>query len=183
MELIRTFISVDIPRRIQKEIKKLQDELPGFEGKRTELENLHLTLKFLGEINEERVEEIKKCLKTIKLEKFETIIDKIGCFDNRRSSKYSRNLIVWVHLRNCNTLQKIIDEKLEDLFKKEERFMSHVTIARVKFLKNKNYFLGELDKVKIPPGLKFNVNNFELKKSTLTPEGPVYESLEEYSLA
>lgn len=176
MELTRTFISVDLPRRIQKEIKKLQDKLPGFEGKRTELENLHLTLKFLGEISEERIEEIKKCLKTIKFEKFECEIDRVGVF----SPKFVK--IVWVHLRNCNRLQKVIDEALSGIFKKEERFMSHVTIARVKYLKNKNYFLGELDKIKIPLGLKFKVNNFELKKSTPTPDGPVYEILEEYTL-
>jgi len=177
MEPIRTFISVDIPRRIQREIKKLQDELPGFEGKRTELENLHLTLKFLGEVDEEKIEEIKKRLRDVKFEKFDTKIGGVGVF----SPKFVK--IVWVHLKNCNRLQKVIDEALSGMFEKERRFMSHLTIARVKFLKNKNYFLGELDKIKIHPGLKFNVNNFELKKSTLTPEGPVYESLERYTLA
>jgi 2'-5' RNA ligase len=50
---------------------------------------------------------------------------------------------------------------------------------RVKYLKNKNYFLGELKKIKLPL-LKFRVDSFKLKKSTLTPEGPIYEILEEY---
>ncbi len=177
MEIIRTFISIDIPKKIQKEIRKLQDELPGFEGGRTDPENLHLTLKFLGEINEEKIGEVKNKLKKVKFKKFDTEVDDVGVF----SPKFVK--IVWVHLKNCNRLQKLIDEGLKDLFPREERFMSHVTIARVKYLKNKNYFLGEMDKIKIPPGLKFKVNNFELKKSTLTPDGPIYETLERYTLA
>ena len=176
MELIRTFISIDLPKRVQKEIKKLQDELPSFDGKRTDLENLHLTLKFLGEIDEEKIIEIKRRLEEIKLQSFESEIDEVGVF----SPQFVK--IVWLHLTNCNRLQKLIDEKLSDIFKPEKRFMSHVTISRVKYLKNKNYFLGELDKIKIPSGLKFKVNNFELKKSTLTPDGPIYEVLERYIL-
>ena len=182
MELTRIFISIDLPEQVQRVIKKLQNQLPGFEGKKTESENLHLTLKFLGEIDKEMIIEVKRRLKEIKLKSFEAEIDEIGVFDNRRSRKYSRNLIVWVHLTNCNKLQKLVDERLDGLFPKEKRFMSHVTIARVKYLKNKNYFLGELKKIKIPSGLKFKVNNFGLKKSTLTPDGPLYETLEEYTL-
>jgi 2'-5' RNA ligase len=173
MELTRCFISIDLPRLIQKELKKIQDLLPGFTGKKTEPENLHLTLKFLGEIDEEKIIEIKRRLKDVKFKAFECNINEIGVF----SEKYVR--IVWVHLSNCLKLQKAVDDKLEGLFEKEHRFMSHVTIARVKSIKNKNYFLGELKKVKIPL-LKFKVNSFKLKKSTLTPEGPIYEILEEY---
>ena len=176
MELTRTFISIDLPKRVQREIKKLQDELPGFEGKRTDPENLHLTLKFLGEIDEEKIEEVKHRLKKVTFRKFESEVDEIGVF----SPKFIK--IVWIHLSNCDKLQKLVDEKLEGLFPKENRFMSHVTIARVKYLKNKNYFLGELDKIEIQAGLKFKVNNFELKKSTLTPDGPIYETLERYNL-
>ena len=76
MELTRTFISIDLPKRIQKEIKKLQDELPGFEGGRTDPENLHLTLKFLGEIDEEKIGEVKNELKKVKLKKFEVFSER-----------------------------------------------------------------------------------------------------------
>jgi 2'-5' RNA ligase len=179
MELIRSFISVDLPENIQREIKKLQDQLPGFEGKRTELENLHLTLKFLGDVGENDIEEVKKRLREIKFSEFECEVDELGVFDNRRSRKRSRKIIVWLHLSNCEELQRVVDEKLEGLFGKEERFMGHVTIARVKYLKNKNYFLGELGKIKVP-ALKFKVDNFRLKKSELREIGPIYETLEEF---
>jgi len=174
METIRAFISVDLPRRIQRNIKKIQNSLPGFEGKITDPENLHLTLKFLGEVDGKKIEEIKKRLRDVNFEKFDTEIDRVGVF----SPKFVK--IVWVHLSKCNKLQRIVDESLSGIFKKEERFMSHLTISRVKFLKNKNYFLGELKKIKIPK-IKFIVDKFRLKKSILTPEGPVYETLEEYN--
>ena len=108
--------------------------------------------------------------------KFEAKISEIGFFP----SSYIK--ILWVKLDNCQNIQRIIDEKLECIFKKEEKFMSHVTIARVKYVKNKKYFLEELKKTEIPDGLKFKVKSFELKKSILKKTGPIYETIEEYEL-
>lgn len=176
---MRTFISIDMPENILEEIKKIQDSLPEFYGKFTEPENLHLTLKFLGEIDEEKVEAIKEKLKEIKLNKFETEIKHFGFFDNvKRGKRYGP---VWLYLNNCEGLQKEVDEKLSSLFEKEKRFMSHLTIARVKKIDDKKYFLDELKKIEIPK-TKFVVDKFRLKMSTLTKQGPVYETLEEYIL-
>ena len=172
---MRCFISINIPKQVAREIKKIQDKLPEFSGKKTELENFHLTLKFLSQIDEDKVEEVKKKLNEIKFEKFESEIDLIGVF----SEKFIR--IIWLHLANCDNLQKIVDEKLKDLFEPERRFMSHLTIARVKNIKDKKKFLEELKKVKIPK-IKFNVNSFYLMKSELTSDGPRYEVIEEYFL-
>ena len=86
-----------------------------------------------------------------------------------------------MHLFNCNKLQETIDEKLKDLFEPERRFMSHLTIARVKSIKDREKFLQELKKIKIEK-MNFVVDRFKLKKSTLTSEGPVYETIEEYKL-
>ncbi len=172
---MRTFISIDMPEEVKKEIKKIQNSLPEFYGKFTEPENLHLTLKFLGEIDEEKIGEVKKRLREMKVEGFEAEIDSIGVF----SEKFIR--IIWLYLSNCNDLQKEVDEKLKDLFEPEKRFMSHLTIARVKKLDNKKYFLDELGKIKIPR-IKFRVENFKLKKSILTKQGPVYENIGEYFL-
>jgi len=172
---MRTFISIEIPEEIKKQIKKIQDKLPEFYGKKTKLENLHLTLKFLGEVSEERVKEIEEKLREIKFSKFETEIDSIGVF----SEKFVR--IIWLHLTGCKNLQSEIDERLKNLFEKEKRFMSHLTIARVKDIKNKEKFLEKLNEIKIPK-IKFVVEDFKLKKSTLTKQGPVYNDIENYSL-
>ena len=172
---MRCFISINIPKEVVQDIRKIQDKLPEFYGKKTELENLHLTLKFLGEIDEDKIKEVKKKLEEIKLEKFESEINLIGVF----SEKFIK--IIWLHLSGCDKLQKIVDEKLKDLFEKERRFMSHLTIARVKAIKDKKKFLEELKKIEVPK-IKFNVDKFYLMKSELTKKGPRYEIIEEYNL-
>jgi len=169
---MRAFIAVDIPKKIKKEVVKIQNSLPEFKGKKTEQENLHLTLKFLGEVNQEDLEKVKNKLKSIKFEQFETEIDSIGTFNAR---------IVWLHMTNCNELQKEIDKTLKDIFQPEERFMSHLTIARVKEIKDKKSFLKELGKIKFDK-IGFEVKEFKLKISTLTRKGPAYEDLEVYNL-
>jgi len=173
--MTRAFISIDIPKEIKIEIKGIQQNLPEFIGKITESENLHLTLKFLGEADEEKIEKIKNKLREIKLNKFKTRIDSLGVF----SEGFIR--IIWLHISNCEELQKEIDEKLKDLFRKENRFMGHLTIARVKGIKDKQEFLEKLKKIKIPK-INFVADKFKLKKSTLEKHGPVYETLEECTL-
>jgi len=171
---MRIFISIDLPKEIQKKIIKIQNSLPDFFGKKTEPENLHLTLKFLGEINEEKLEKVKQKLKEIKFNKFQAEIDNIGIF----SESFVR--IVWLHLSECEKLQKEIDEKLKNIFEPEKRFMSHLTIARIKKCDRKK-FLEKLKKIKISK-TKFDIGNFKLKKSILTEKGPIYENLGEYDL-
>ena len=172
---MRCFISLDIPEKIIKEISKIQNQLPDFIGKKTELKNLHLTLKFLGGVDENKLEKVKSCLEKISFKKFETKIKTIGVF----SEKHIR--IIWLSLVNCEKLQKEIDNSLKELFEKEKRFMGHLTIARVKKIKNKNEFLEKLNKIKIQK-IKFEIDKFKLKSSVLKPEGPFYEDVQDYYL-
>jgi RNA 2',3'-cyclic 3'-phosphodiesterase len=172
--MVRAFISIDIPEEIRKEIIKIQDSLPQFIGKKTESENLHLTLKFLGEIEGDKLKEIKKRLEKINFNKFEAEIGEIGTF----SEKYVR--IIWVSITNCEELQIKIDEILSDISPKEKRFMGHLTIARIKKIENRENFLNNLKKIEIPK-TKFIVNNFKLKKSILTEKKPIYEDIKIYS--
>ena len=176
MNKVRAFISVDIPENMQREIVKIQESLPDFRGKFTETENLHLTLKFLGDIDEKTLSEVKKRLKEIDVHAFETKISEIGVF----SPEYLR--IVWLKLDGCDKLQNAIDDSLSGIFEKEARFMSHLTIVRIKKIKGKERFLNQIKKIKIPDSLKFRIDSFRLKKSTLTPKGPVYDTIEEYFL-
>lgn len=173
---MRTFIAIEIPEEIKKKIIEIQDSLPEFEGKKTEYENLHLTLKFLGEVDEEKIKEVRKKLSEIRLNSFKSEIDSLGFF----SEKFIK--IIWLHMSNCEEIQRQIDEKLKDLFPKEERFMSHLTIARVKNVRNKKDFIEKMNKIKISP-MSFVANKFCLKESVLTEEKPVYKDIEIYPLS
>jgi 2'-5' RNA ligase len=172
---MRCFISIDMSEDVKEEVRIIQEQLPEFNGKKTELENLHLTLKFLGEIDREKLEEVKRRLRQVKFNAFEFQIDSIGVF----SESFVK--IVWVHLNGVEELQKKIDNALEWTFGKEQRFMGHLTVARVKSVKDKKKFIDGLKQIKFHK-LKSRVENFRLKRSTLTSNGPVYETMEEYPL-
>jgi len=177
---MRCFISINIPENIKKEILKIQSQLPEFKGKKTEFENLHLTLKFLGEINKEMLQKVKDRLSSINFKKFKTQIDSIGHFDNTKS-RFNKSLIIWLHLTNCEKLQKEIDNSLENIFPKEKRFMSHLTIARIKSVRNRKDFLETINKIKVPE-INFDVDKFYLMSSEVKSKGPEYKIIEEYSL-
>lgn len=175
---MRLFISLDIPEEIKKEITKIQKRLPEFKGKKTEKQNLHLTLKFLGEVPFSKLDEIKNKLSEIKLPEFKTKISKLGFFSK------SEIRIIWLLMSDCEKLQKEVDEKLSEIFPKEKRFMGHLTIARVKSVENKKEFieaLESLDKIRNFER-EFSVKEFNLMQSVLNPSGPEYKLVKSYSL-
>jgi 2'-5' RNA ligase len=172
---MRTFISIKLPTKILMQIEEIQEKLPEFTGKITELKNLHLTLKFLGEVSSEEIEKIKVKLSEIRFSKFEAEIKDIGFFDN------SNRGIVWLGITNCENLQKEIDDSLEGLFQKERRFMGHLTIGRIKKIQDKKNFIENLKKIQIPE-MFFIVERFYLMESNLKKEGPEYNEIEKYNL-
>jgi 2'-5' RNA ligase len=175
---MRVFISLRLSKEAVEEVKRIQKDLKGsgfFEGKLTEEENLHLTLKFLGEIDEDKVEEVRERLRKINLGGFNAKFGEIGVFDKN----YIR--IIWVKLLGCEELQRQVDIVLGGLFEKEKRFMGHLTIVRVKKIRDKKEFLEFVNKIKVKD-VKFQVNGFGLMKSELFPKGPRYEIIEEFNL-
>ena len=174
----RCFIAVNFPREVINEIKRIQIQIKNknlFIGRFTEPENLHLTLKFLGEIDDEKIEEVKQRMEELKLRKFESKLGLVGIF----SKKVMR--IIWIKLDGkIFGLQKEIDNKLKNLFESEHRFMSHITIARIKHVDKKNFY-GYLASIK-PEKIKFEVKEFYLMESELTTEGPVYREIGKYNL-
>lgn len=177
-ELTRAFICIQFPEEIVKEITRVQEALSGvkFTGKMTELENLHLTLKFLGEIDGEKLNKVREKLRGIEFNEFEAKLWNSGAF-----SIHGNPRIAWVKIggKGIFELQKKIDDTLSELFKPEERFMSHLTIARIKYVKDKLRFKEFVSKIGVKK-LKFKVNKFIFMKSELKPMGPVYTEIENY---
>jgi 2'-5' RNA ligase len=180
-KLIRCFICLEISREAINEIEELQKIIKKknlFYGKFTEPENLHLTLKFLGEIGENKIKEIKKELSEIKFSEFDVSLGELGFF----SFKFPR--ILWIKLNGKEIwkLQEEIDKKMEKLgFIREERFMSHITIARLKKAIDKKIMFDYVKNLKHRE-IKFEVKEFCFKKSELLAEGPVYDNISEYKL-
>lgn len=175
----RAFICVRFPDDVVKEIARVQEILGGwkFTGKMTELENLHVTLKFLGEIDEEMIGKVREKLEEVKVGVFEARLVDAGTF-----SVHGKPRIVWVKVggKGMFELQKKIDEALEGLFEKERRFMSHLTIARVKYTKDARGFEECVRKIGVKE-ICFSVGEFFLMKSTLQLTGPRYTEIERYT--
>jgi len=141
------------------------------------VKNFHLTLKFLGDVK--CVNKIKERLKEVKFKPFVLESKTIGFFPNADYIK-----VIWLGFRESDELNELkneIDRKLEGLIDKEQReFKGHITIGRVKFVKDKKVLMDKIKQVKIPD-FRFEVKEFKLIKSELTEEGPIYEDLGVFS--
>lgn len=198
MKTKRCFISIELSREVINEIKNIQNLIRKknmFIGKFTEPENLHLTLKFLGEIDEYKISKVMGMLKSVEFNEFEAELGDVGVFSkkfsknprffvpkNYKNEKVSDIKIIWVELLGkVFELQKEIDNNLINLFELENRFMSHITLARVKHVYDKKELIDYLRGIK-PRKIKFKIDKFVLKSSDLNPEGPVYKDIKIYGL-
>jgi len=172
---MRCFASIDLSKESINEIQRLQQIIkPHFIGKLTEVENIHLTLKFLGEVEEDTVNKIKRRLSSIKQTSFQLTLLNIGVF-SRQFIK-----IVWIKVSEI-FLQQLVDKCLLDIFEPENRFMGHITIARVKKHTDKNSLLKLIDTIKVNK-VTFLVEEFYLRQSILTKQGPIYKNIKRYKL-
>jgi RNA 2',3'-cyclic 3'-phosphodiesterase len=179
-EKIRAFIAITFPEEVIGEVERVQELLGKvlFNGKMTELANIHLTLKFLGRIDEDRLETIKEKLAGIEFNKMSLKLGRMGYFGYRGMPS-----IVWIKIegKEIYELQKKIEEVLEgENFKKEGRFMGHLTIARVKYVKDKSRFIENIKNINVK-SIDFKQNNFCFMKSNLYPTGPIYEEIMNYN--
>ncbi|MFP4654585.1 MAG: RNA 2',3'-cyclic phosphodiesterase [Methanohalobium sp.] len=180
--MVRTFISVDLPQEYHENISEIQSRLKNFNVKLLKPEFVHITLKFLGEIDDDKVQKISNSLDKIDCEPFNATIAKVGVFPKPKYPK-----VVWLGVEgDFKTLHKNVESLLKGFnFGEDNRkFSAHATIARVKRLpkKEKDLFLETLDEIKDIELGSMWVDTVKLKKSTLTHEGPIYETLHKVKL-
>ncbi|PIN86098.1 RNA 2',3'-cyclic phosphodiesterase [Candidatus Woesearchaeota archaeon CG10_big_fil_rev_8_21_14_0_10_44_13] len=174
---MRLFMAFDVSEEAENELKRQQAALKKTDPGLGFTREFHLTLKFLGEVDEKLVGELKSRLSRIKFDAFTANLSDAGVFP---SEDYIR--AAWIGLEpkeKINALQQQIEGSLEGMFQKEERFHPHLTLARVKFIKDKKALIGGLKRMDVKK-VNFRVDSFKLIKSTLAPGGPVYEVLEEF---
>lgn len=182
MERIRSFISIDIDdQSLLTKIIGVQESLSGLGAyiKFVEPENIHMTLKFLGEISIVLVEKIKEVLGQIDFEPFVMRIEGLGAFPNIR-----RPRVIWLGVTEgalkIVEIQRFLENRLVKLGFRRERgeFIPHITIGRVKGGNYERLRKRMIELKDITIG-DFLVKSVRLKKSTLTSKGPIYETLYE----
>jgi len=175
---MRTFVAIEISNdNIINSIKKFQSEI-NINAKPVEPKNCHFTLQFLGEISEEISQKIIQALHKIEFSSFSVNLKGVGAFPK---PKFPR--VVWIGTDDNGgnmliQLSKKVEKVLEPLgFFSDKPFKPHITVFRIK--KKIGDITKELDRQKtIDFGIQ-EVTNIKLKKSELTPNGPIYSDIEE----
>ncbi len=166
---MRSFIAIEVP--FTKEMESLQNSIEG-RVKLVERENVHITLKFLGEIDEKTFEMVRQIVEDCKVGSFKITLRGVGFFPNER---YVR--VVWIGVDNYEPIERMarcIDEKLRKIgFQREKSYVPHLTVARARG----RITIRNLEKFKNMRFAEMEVKEIKIKKSTLTPNGPVYEDL------
>lgn len=180
MSKFRSFLAIELADNLKSEITKVEDDFKIINPnlKFVPPENMHFTLKFFGDINEDLSNKIaikvEKVLKNYK--PFNINLESCGAFPNKNYIK-----VIWIGISDNNTLnslQKELDLEFHNLgFKKEKNHTSHLTIARVRSPKSKEKIKDKIESFENKTFGKMEVNKIILKKSTLTKEGPIYEDL------
>lgn len=177
--MLRAFIAVELSEKFVPEIERIESMLntPGI--KLVEPAQVHITLKFLGNISEDNLEPIASALSQVNCKPFEARIKGVGVFPK---PAYIR--VIWLGAEgNFEALHGEVERVLAPFnFEKDDRFSAHATLARVKALKEKAALLEKIKKLEDIDLGTTNVEYISLKKSTLTPKGPIYETLREIKL-
>ncbi|MBU2561020.1 MAG: RNA 2',3'-cyclic phosphodiesterase [Nanoarchaeota archaeon] len=175
---MRLFIAFEIPEDIRNILIAVQDKI-SFSGKATKTKEFHLTLKFLGEVDEGKVPALVDALSEVQFTRFEASLSRVGAFPNANDPR-----VVWVGIEpheNIGAVQQQVDACTQKLgFEPDKRFHPHLTLARIKFVDNRKELKGCIESINVPEA-SFTLDSFKLIKSTLTPQGPVYEVLESFS--
>lgn len=182
MEKIRAFISLDIkdPQLLDR-IVSIQEEIErsGADIKHVERQNIHFTLKFLGNISPSVIDPIFEVMQRISFKPFELRINKVGCFNPRRPRT------IWIGAGEGSEevirMQAELERGLTELdFRPEgRRYTPHATIGRVRSGRNRERLLKILEKLENTEVGVMKIVSIYLKKSNLTPKGPIYEVLRE----
>jgi len=176
---MRLFIAIELPPEIKQGIAKVQEQFrsEGATAGWTRPEGLHLTLKFLGEVPEEKVAEIVAALSGAakKTGRLYLSIAGAGAFPNTKNPR-----VLWLgvsgDVEKLGSLQTAVEDAMVNLgFAREERkFSPHLTLARIKFPKPRDTWQQKIEGIKDVKLGGFEAGRVSLMKSELKREGAVY---------
>ncbi len=184
--MMRAFVGIDIDEAVRQNLVAVQRQLTGTgaQMKLVEPENIHVTMKFLGDIREDQTGAITEALQAAVagIKPFEISVRGVGAFPNL---SYIR--VVWAGVSDGReqiiSIQKRIDQNLTKLgFKSERDFVPHLTLARAKSAAGKEKLVSFLKNMVSAEFGSSRADAIELKQSTLTPKGPIYSTLAQVEL-
>jgi 2'-5' RNA ligase len=175
---MRLFVAIDC-EDAAKELVSAQKVFAPLKARLTK--SFHLTLLFIGEVSRPEAEIIKEQLNQVSLSPFDLQLSELGTFVS-----YSQK-VIWCGVQESKPLLKLHQAIYKTLKENDDvhKYTPHITLARIK----KHQRMNASDKQVLDEGLKkevkscsFQVSRFVLYESTITPNGPVYRVIEEYSL-
>jgi 2'-5' RNA ligase len=183
MARLRTFIAIDLGKTIRDRCLALQETLArgGAEVKWVEEENLHLTLLFLGEVEDRDLPALCQAVADCCAlhNPFPLSVETVGCFPNPR-----RPRVVWVGVgagsAEVCALHDALEPPLMELgcYRREERaYTPHITLGRVKGERSTTALATALARQANWRGGETDVREVRVLSSELTPQGPIYTVL------
>ncbi|MEM0118084.1 MAG: RNA 2',3'-cyclic phosphodiesterase [Conexivisphaerales archaeon] len=180
---MRLFVALQLKdenvRRMMAEYEK-EIQRTGADVKLVNPELLHITLKFIGEVSDSMAETIAASLKKVEAKAFTIEFDRVGAFPS-----LGRINVVWAgssgEVAELETLGRRVNEVTKGIGEEQRSFVPHITLARVKSGRNAEALRRLLASTKMNFG-RATFDEFQLKKSVLTPSGPIYSDVEVYRL-
>jgi 2'-5' RNA ligase len=186
MENLRTFIAVDIPQEIKMELDRVITQLRPYaeEIRWVRAANLHLTLRFLGNVPKDSIDDLAVNLgKNLNgFGQFQISLAGVGGFPNLKRAR-----VIWIGggegCERMAELSPLVEKACIDcgFGRADKPFSCHLTIGRVKYPKGHEKLVSFIDSLNFRSPL-FNVSEVVIFKSDLLPAGPKYTRLETISL-
>jgi 2'-5' RNA ligase len=182
-EMIRSFIAFDLNNEsVLQRLKEVQDALrkTGSDLKIVDPQNIHITMRFLGDIKPAIVDQVHEAMKKVSFTAVNCEIRGLGVFPDLR---YPR--VVWAGIRKgANELRNVFEQlepNLQQLgFRPDPKgFSPHLTLARVKTGRNKAELAHCVQDLADYDFGVVRADCLQLKRSVLTPKGPIYSTLKE----
>ena len=186
-ETIRSFIAIELPDALKYQIKEYTNSLSVYAPKTRWVanQNLHLTLKFLGDQSKDKLDALLASLtnESFNIPSFKLQAKQIGAFPNK-----SKPRIIWLGIDSepqnaLLTLRNRLEDRLHLLgFEREQKkFKAHLTLSRIKYPMDFSTLWAKADKNPFT-GFSFPVNSFVLMHSKLKQTGAEYSILQNFSL-
>jgi len=179
---IRSFIAIELGDKEKRSLELIQNkmkrELPTVRWVKPN--TIHLTIKFLGFIEESEIPRIKEIINTAaeNCRPFQMRLSGLGAFPNARNPR-----VIWIGVREESGVLKQLAAELERLLAEigvepEDRaFSAHLTLGRVKERGGRDVFSSVLPTFKDEDAGEMRVDKISLIRSDLTPQGPIYSTL------